>query len=117
MKTKPSETPKKTRVRRSPEMIAELIFEAERKGNAAEICRREGIAPNLFYRWRQKAKESVILGLAQMKRGPKAKDHEKLEQAAEIERLQSALCEASIELRLLKKSVGATYTGRLRGGI
>lgn len=117
MSTKLSETPKKTRVRRSPEMIAELIFEAERKGNAAEICRREGIAPNLFYRWRQKAKESVIQGLSQTaKRGPKAKDHEKLAQTAEIERLQSALCEASIELQLLKKSVGATYTGRLRIG-
>lgn len=32
--------PKKTRTRRSPEMIAELILEAERKCNAAEICRR-----------------------------------------------------------------------------
>ena len=116
MSTKPSETPKKTRVRRSPEMIAELIFEAERKGNAAEICRRENIAPNLFYRWRQKAKESVIQGLAQSKPGRKAKDHERAAQTAEIERLQSALCEASIELQLLKKSVGATYTGRLRGG-
>jgi hypothetical protein len=37
---------KKTRTRRSPEMIAELIWEAERKGNAAEVCRRESIAPN-----------------------------------------------------------------------
>jgi len=116
MKTKPSETAKKTRVRRSPEMIAELIFEAERKGNAAEICRREGIAPNLFYRWRQKAKESVIQGMAQMKRGPKVKDYEKIEQKAENERLKAALCEAAIELQLLKKSVGATYTDRLRGG-
>ena len=41
---------KKTRARRSPEMIAELIWEAERKGNAAEVCRRENIAPTLFYR-------------------------------------------------------------------
>lgn len=112
MSTKPSEMPKKTRVRRSPEMITELIFEAERKGNAAEICRREGIAPNLFYRWRQKAKEGAIQGLSQMKRGRKPKDVEKLAQTAEIERLQLALCEASIELQLLKKSVGATYTGR-----
>jgi transposase-like protein len=40
-------------------MIAELILEAERKGNAAEICRREGIAPNLFYRWRTRFKEAV----------------------------------------------------------
>jgi transposase-like protein len=94
-------------------MIAELIFEAERKGNAAEICRREGIAPNLFYRWRQKAKESVIQGLAQMKRGPKTENREKREHQAEFERLKAALCEAAIELQLMKKSVGATYTGHL----
>lgn len=113
MSTKPSEMPKKTRTRRSPEMIAELIFEAERKGNAAEICRREEISPNLFYRWRQKAKEGAIQALSQTgKRGPKAKDPEKLAQTAENERLKAALCEASIELQLLKKSVGATYTRR-----
>jgi transposase-like protein len=98
MSTKPTETPKKARRRRSPEMFAELIFEAERKGNAAEICRREGISPNLFYRWCQKAKESVIQGLAQIKRGPKAKDAEKVELRAENARLTAALCEASIEL-------------------
>ena len=40
----------KTRTRRSPAMIAELIWEAERKGNAAEVCRRENVAPTLFYR-------------------------------------------------------------------
>jgi transposase-like protein len=116
MTTKPSETPKKTRKRRSPEMIAELIFEAERKGNAAEICRREEISPNLFYRWRQKAKEGAIQALAQIKRGPKAKDAEKTELRAENERLTRALCEASIELQLLKKSVGATYTRRSKAG-
>ena len=41
---------KESRTRRSPEMIAELVWEADRKGNAAEICRRENIAPPLFYR-------------------------------------------------------------------
>ena len=52
---------KKTRVRRSPAMIAELILESERKSNAAEICRREGIAPNLFYRWRTRFKSARLL--------------------------------------------------------
>ncbi|MBP9708235.1 MAG: transposase, partial [Oligoflexales bacterium] len=47
-------TQKKIRVRRSPEMIAKLILEAERAGNTAAICRRENIAPNLFYRWKAK---------------------------------------------------------------
>jgi transposase len=104
IETKP--TPK-TRTRRSPEMIAELIWEAERKGNAAEVCRRENIAPTLFYRWKQKFKEGGIQSLQTMKRGPKAKDHEKQKLERENARLTQALCESSIELLLLKKSVNS----------
>jgi transposase len=98
---------KKTRARRSPEMIAELIWEAERKGNAAEVCRRENIAPTLFYRWKTKFKEGGIQNLQTMKRGPKAKDHEKKKLEREVTRLTAALCESSIELLLLKKSVNS----------
>jgi transposase-like protein len=97
----------KTRARRSPEMIAELIWEAERKGNAAEVCRRENVAPTLFYRWKTKFKEAGIAGLQTMKRGPKAKDHEKKKLEREVTRLTTALCESSIELLLLKKSVNS----------
>ena len=97
----------KKRVRRSPEMIAELILEAERKGNAAEICRRENIQPNLFYRWRQRFKEAGVEGLKTLKRGPKAKDAEKERLERENARLKTALCESSIELQLLKKSVSS----------
>lgn len=100
---------KRTLVRRSPAMIAELILEAERKGNAAEICRREGIAPNLFYRWRTRFKEGGIQAVGAMKRGPKAKDHEKLAMERELKRVSAALCEASIELQLLKKSVSSGW--------
>jgi len=35
---------KKQRTRRPPQMIAELILEAERNQNQAAICRRENIA-------------------------------------------------------------------------
>ena len=45
-----AQIPKRTRVKRSPEAIAELIWESERKGNAAEIYRRENIAPTFLYR-------------------------------------------------------------------
>lgn len=98
---------KRTRTRRSPEMIAALIWEAERKGNAAEVCRRENIVPTLFYRWKQKFKEAGIEGLKTMKRGPRAKDHEKAKYERELARLTAALCESSIELQLLKKSVNS----------
>lgn len=100
---------KKTRARRSPAMIAELILESERKGNASEICRREDIAPNLFYRWRTRFKEGGVQAIGAMKRGPKAKDHEKQAIEREVRRLTAALCEQSIELTLLKKSVSSGW--------
>ena len=99
------ESTKRTRTKRSPEMIAELIWEAERKGNIAEVCRRESIEPNQFYRWKSKFKEAGIQGLLAMKRGPKTKDHEKHQLEREVARLSEALCESAIELQLLKKNV------------
>jgi transposase-like protein len=92
-------------------MMAQLVWEAERSGNVAEICRRENIAPNLFYRWRQRLKQSGVEGLKAAKRGPKSKDVEKEQLKAEVARLKSALCESSIELHLLKKSVSSGYMG------
>jgi transposase len=91
-------------------MIAELIFEAERKGNMAEICRREGIQPNLFYRWKAKFKEAGVQALAHLKRGRKpAQDQEKAELAKEIKKLQVTICDQAVELQLLKKSVHSDY--------
>ena len=96
-----------TKTRGAVRMIAELIWEAERKGNAAEVCRRENVSPTLFYRWKQKFKEGGVQNLQAMKRGPKAKDHEKRKLEREVTRLTAALCESSIELLLLKKSVNS----------
>lgn len=100
-------TPKKRRKRRSPEMMAELVLEAERTGNSAAICKREGISPQLFSRWKSKFKEAGIQGLKSTKTGPKKKDLEKLQLEKENARLREALCESSIELQLLKKSVNS----------
>ncbi len=108
----------KKRVRRSPEMIVNLIFEAERKGNVAEICRREGINPNLFYRWKAKFRECGINELKQMKRGRKAAtavDQEKLEIQAENAKLKSSVCDHSVELLLLKKERALGLHGSLIG--
>ena len=53
---------KKKRIHRSPEVIVELILEAERIGNAAEVCRREGINPVQFYRWKERFKKGAVEG-------------------------------------------------------
>lgn len=87
----------------------QVDLETEKSGNIAAVCRRENISPNLFYRWKTKFFEAGVAGLKDMKRGPKVKDQEKTHMEREIQRLKSALCESSIELQLLKKSVSSDY--------
>ncbi len=102
---------KKKRIHRSPEAIAELILAAERS-SAAEICRREGISPAQFYRWRERFKVGGVASIkSTSRRGRRtAENPEFLEVRKENERLKAALVESSIELQLLKKSVSSGYT-------
>jgi len=113
MKNTVKNQPKKY-VRRSPEMIVNLIFEAERRGSVAEICRREGINPNLFYRWKTRFRDGGVNALKQMKRGRRTEsvDQEKLALQAENEKLKSTVCDQAVELLLLKKSVHSGYMDR-----
>jgi transposase len=97
----------KTRQRRSPERIAELVLEAERTGSVAEICRREGIQAPQFYRWKKRFKENGVEGLRHAKRGPKQRqvrveEYEELKK--ELGETKEALVRSSIELQLLKKN-------------
>ncbi len=46
---------RKARVQRTPEEKWEIVGEGLRSGNIAETCRRYGIAPNLYYRWKDEA--------------------------------------------------------------
>ena len=43
---------RKPRVDRSPEEKWQNVQEGIKSGNVSETCRRHGIAPNLFYRWK-----------------------------------------------------------------
>ncbi|HWH61488.1 MAG TPA: transposase [Terriglobales bacterium] len=43
---------RKPRVDRSPEEKWQIVQEGIKSGNVSETCRRHGIAPNLFYRWK-----------------------------------------------------------------
>jgi transposase-like protein len=97
------------RSRRSPEKIVELVMEADRTGNASVICRREGISPQLFYRWKNQFKVAAIQGMKDLgKRGRKpVESSESREMRVEIAELKEALVRSSIELGLLKKSVSS----------
>ena len=46
---------RRPRVDRSPEEKWQIVQEGIKSGNVSETCRRHGIAPNLFYRWKDEA--------------------------------------------------------------
>ena len=48
---------RKARVQ-TPEAKWEIVLEGLRSGNVAETCRRYGIAPNLYYRWKDEAQQT-----------------------------------------------------------
>ena len=48
---------RKPRVDRTPEEKWQIVQEGIKSGNVSETCRRHGIAPNLFYRWKDEAEQ------------------------------------------------------------
>jgi transposase len=96
---------RRTRRRFSAEEKVRIVLEGLRgEESVAELCRREGLAPNLYYRW---SKEFLEAGkkrlLGDMTREATAPEVRGLRD--ENLRLKQALAEAVLENRLLKKSV------------
>ena len=54
---------RKPRVERSPEEKWQIVQEGIKSGNVSETCRRHGIAPNLFYRWKDEAEQRAAAAL------------------------------------------------------
>jgi transposase-like protein len=50
-------------VDRSPEEKWQIVQEGIKSGYVAETCRRHGIAPNLFYRWKDEAEQGAKAAL------------------------------------------------------
>ena len=70
----------------------------------AELCRKEGIAQNLYYRWSKEFLEAGKKRLAGDTAREATSDEVK-SLRAEARQLKEALAEATLENRLLKKSV------------
>ena len=89
----------------SPEEKIRIVLEGLRgEESIAALCRREGLAPNLYYRW---SKEFLEAGkkrlLGDTKRAASAPEVKGLRD--ENDRLKHALAETVLENRLLKKNV------------
>ena len=96
---------RKTRKQYSAEEKIRIVLAGLRgEESIAALCRREGLAPNLYYRW---SKEFLEAGkkrlLGDTKREASAPEVKGLRD--ENDRLKHALAETVLENRLLKKNV------------
>ena len=94
-----------TRRKFSAEEKIRIVLEGLRgEDTIAELCRKEGIAQNLYYRW---SKEFLEAGKKRLT-GDVAREaslDEVKDLRAEARQLKEALAEITVENRLLKKSV------------
>jgi transposase len=102
------EIQRRTRRRFSAEEKVRVVLEGLRgEQSIAELCRREGLAPNLYYRW---SKEFLEAGkkrlLGDTTREATAPEVKTLRD--ENGRLKQVLAETVLENRLLKKSLTAS---------
>jgi transposase-like protein len=54
---------RKEQAKRSAEEKWEILQEGLKSGNIAETCRKHGVAPNLWYRWRDEAEQGAKAAL------------------------------------------------------
>jgi transposase len=98
---------RKTRRRFSAEEKIRIVLEGLRgEESVATLCRKEGLAPNLYYRW---SKEFLEAGKKRLV-GDTTREATSTEVTAlrhENARLKHVVAEVVLENRLLKKSVTA----------
>lgn len=95
---------RKTRRKFSAEEKIRIVLEGLRGDNVSELCRREGIAQTLYYRWSKDFLEAGKKRLA----GDVTRDatsSEVKELKAENQDLKINLAEAVVKNRVLKKSL------------
>ena len=87
----------------TPQQKLAILEEARQTGaTISEVCRRHQIAPGQFYTWEKQAKQAALTALQNSPRGRKKPDPaEQIQQ--EIQRLQAAVSELTIENLQLKK--------------
>jgi len=99
------EIKRKTRRKFNPEERIRIILEGLKgEQSIAAICRREGIAPSLYYKW---SKSFLEAGKRRLKGDTirEANSDEVTEIRKENEQLKQLVAELSLKNRVLKKSL------------
>ena len=98
------EIKRKTRRKFSSEEKIRIVLEGLRgEETIAELCRREGISPNLYYNW---SKEFLEAGKRRLQGNTKrqATSTEVTDLRSENSQLKEMLAEMALRLRMLKKN-------------
>jgi transposase len=96
---------RKTRKKYSAEEKIRIVLEGLRGENTiAELCRREGIHPNMYYKW---SKEFIEAGKQRLTGDTQrqADNQEVQAMRTENEQLKQLVAELSLKNRVLKKSL------------
>ena len=92
---------------RPPEEKLRIVFEGIKAENISELCRREGICPKDYYRYRDKVVEGALESLRW--NGRKNRDPEKESLKNEIEHLKGIIISQAGEIELLKKKTNSSW--------
>lgn len=88
------------------EQKLEILREADQPGvTVSEVCRRHGLAPSVFYRWRAVAQGGSAAALRREAQRTPGKGDAEARHKAEIERMRAVIAEITAENLELKKKI------------
>jgi transposase-like protein len=88
------------------EQKLQILREAEQPGvTVSAVCRRHGLAPSVFYRWRAVAQTGSASALKQDTRRVAGKNDLEARREAEMARLRAVIAEITAENLELKKKI------------
>ena len=97
---------RETRTRYTSEQKLEILREAAQPGvTVSEVCRRRGLAPSVFYRWRAVSETGSVSALKQDAHRRPRKDDAEARHAMETARLRAVIAEITAENLELKKKI------------
>jgi transposase len=92
---------------RPPEEKLRIVFEGMKAENISELCRREGISPSDYYRYREKVVEGALEAFRRS--GRRKRDPEKEALKGELEKLKEIIISQAGEIELLKKKTNSDW--------
>src|ERR1700737_1119062 len=88
------------------EQKLEILREADQPGvPVSEGCRRPGLSPSVFYRWRAVAQGGSAVALKRDAQRTPRKDDPEARHKAEMERMRAVIAEITAENLELKKKI------------